>query len=52
MLAATAIVQGATLVTVNGDDFLRIHAEFPLPSLYEPFAMKWLAGGSKHKHGM
>jgi toxin FitB len=52
MLAATAIVHGTTLVTVNRDDFLRIHAEFPLPSLYEPFAMEWLVGGPKHKHGM
>jgi toxin FitB len=45
MLAATAIVRGATLVTVNRDDFLRIHTVFPLPSLYEPFAMEWLVGG-------
>jgi predicted nucleic acid-binding protein len=46
MVAATAIVHGATLVTMNRDVNLRIHAEFPLPSLYEPFAMEWLVGGS------
>ena len=46
MLAATAITRGATLVTVNGNDFLRIHAEFPLSAIYEPFAMNWLVGGS------
>jgi predicted nucleic acid-binding protein len=51
MLAATVIVHGATLVTVNRDDYLRVHAEFPLPSLYEPFAMEWLVGGSQHEHG-
>jgi toxin FitB len=52
MLAATAIVRGATIVTVNRDDFLRVHAEFPLPALYEPFAMEWLVGGPGRSHGM
>ena len=44
VIAATAIVHGATVVTVNQDDFLRIHTEFTLPSLYEPFAMQWAIG--------
>ena len=44
MIAATAIVYGATVVTVNQGDFLRIHTEFGLPSLYEPFAMQWAIG--------
>lgn len=46
IIAATAIVHEATLVTVNRDDFLRIHVHFPLPSLYEPFVMEWLVGGA------
>lgn len=45
-------MHGVTLVTVNRDDILRIHAEFPLPSLYEPLAMEWPVGRSEHKQGM
>ena len=45
VIAATAIVHGATVVTANKNDFLRIHTEFALPSLYEPFAMEWSVGG-------
>jgi toxin FitB len=47
IVAATAIVHEATVVTVNKADFLRIHAHFPLPSLYDPFAMEWRVGGTK-----
>jgi toxin FitB len=45
ILAATAIAQGATMVTISSGDFLRIHRIFPLPSLYDPFAAEWLVGG-------
>lgn len=44
ILAATAIVHGATVVTADKGDFLRIHREFPLPALYEPFGMSWEIG--------
>jgi len=44
VIAATAIVHGATVVTVDKHDFLRVHGEFALPSLYEPFAMEWSIG--------
>jgi predicted nucleic acid-binding protein len=52
MLAATAIVHGTTVVTINKYDFLRIHEAFPLPSLYEPFSKEWLVGQPEHRHGM
>jgi predicted nucleic acid-binding protein len=45
IIAATAIIHGATMVTINSADFLRIHERFPLPSLYDPFAGEWLIGG-------
>jgi len=44
VIAATAIAHGAILVTGNASDFLRIHAEFPVPGLYEPFQGRWLVG--------
>jgi hypothetical protein len=51
VIAATAIVCDATLVTLDQDDFLHVHAEFPIPSLYQPFAMEWPVGGFEHTHG-
>jgi hypothetical protein len=51
VIAATAIVCDATLVTLAKDDFIRVHAEFPIPSLYQPFAMGWPVGGFEHTHG-
>ncbi|MBK1836271.1 type II toxin-antitoxin system VapC family toxin [Azospirillum sp. YIM B02556] len=41
IIAATAIVHEAVVVTANTDDFLRIHEHFPLPGLYHPFAQEW-----------
>jgi toxin FitB len=41
ILAATSIVHGATVVTANTEDFLRIHRKFPLPSIYHPFSGEW-----------
>ena len=38
IIAATAIVHEATVVTINRADYERIHAHFPLPGLYEPFS--------------
>jgi hypothetical protein len=51
MIAATAIVHGMTVVTADAGDFLRIHAAFPLPSLYEPFAKDWKLGGPEQRGG-
>lgn len=50
MIAATATVHDAALVTLNKHDFLSIHREFPIPSVYDPFAMEWLVGGPKQTH--
>lgn len=52
MIAATGISHGATIVTINKDDYLRIHAEFALPSLYDPFSMEMVVGASDPVHGM
>lgn len=41
IIAATAIVHDAVVVTANTNDFLRIHDHFPLPGLYDPFAREW-----------
>jgi predicted nucleic acid-binding protein len=45
IIASTAIVHEATVVTVNAKHFLEIHGLFPLPSLYQPFSGEWLVGG-------
>jgi len=42
ILAATAIVHGATLVTINRKHFVSIHDAYPLPSLYDPFSAEWV----------
>lgn len=42
ILAATAIIHGATIVTNNARDFLAIHQHFPLAGLYLPFTDEWL----------
>jgi predicted nucleic acid-binding protein len=44
IIAAAAIVADATLITFNKDDFLEIHALFPLPGLVNAAGMEWLAG--------
>lgn len=36
MIAATAITHGLPIVTFDLDDFLQIHAAFPLPGLMSP----------------
>ena len=48
VIAATAIVCDATLVTLDKDDFLRVHAEIPIPSIYDPIAMEWPVGKPKY----
>jgi toxin FitB len=40
-IAAIAIVQGASIATHNVKDFRLIHAHFPLPGLFDPFADDW-----------
>jgi predicted nucleic acid-binding protein len=47
IVAATAIVHGAAVVTANKNDFLRINEFFPLPALYDPFGMEWAVGGAE-----
>lgn len=37
MIAATAIVHGANVVTGNIRHFRQVHDKFPLPGLYDPF---------------
>lgn len=50
VIAATAIAHGATIVTGNTADFLRIHALFPLPSLYDPLRNRWSIAASLASH--
>jgi predicted nucleic acid-binding protein len=45
IIASTAIVHGASVITVNAKHFLDIHRLFPLPGLYQPFSGEWLVGG-------
>ena len=40
-IAATAIAQGMAVASGNTRDFLEIHAVFPLPGLFNPFAGHW-----------
>jgi predicted nucleic acid-binding protein len=40
-IAACAIASDLILATENVADFKLIHAEFPLPGLYNPFENKW-----------
>ncbi len=40
-IAACAIASDMILVTANVADFKLIHAEFPLPGLYNPLEDKW-----------
>ncbi|MBL8710716.1 MAG: PIN domain-containing protein [Rhodospirillaceae bacterium] len=42
VLAASAIIHDAAIVTNNARDFLEIHALFRLPGLYLPFTDEWL----------
>jgi len=41
-IAAVAIAARMVIVTGNADDFVEIAAPFPLPGLFEPFAMEWM----------
>jgi toxin FitB len=40
-IAAASIARQMVVVTRNIDDFLRIHALFPLPGLFNPFDAVW-----------
>lgn len=40
-IAACAIARGMTLASRNVADFLRIHSDFPLPGLFDPFEAAW-----------
>ncbi len=40
-IAAMAITRGMVMVTGNIGDFLEIHAEFPLPGLFNPMKTAW-----------
>jgi toxin FitB len=40
-ITATSIAREMVVVTGNVDDFLTIHAAFPLPGLYNPFDKYW-----------
>jgi predicted nucleic acid-binding protein len=46
-IAALAISVDATVVTFDTDDFLRIHAHFPLPGLYHPGRAEWVVDPSQ-----
>lgn len=41
VIAATAIVYGATIATMNTKDFLCIHNHYQLPGLYNPQKRQW-----------
>ena len=45
-IAAIAIVADATVATGNVRHFLQIHASFPLPGLFDPFAQTWHVGSA------
>ncbi|HUB15400.1 MAG TPA: hypothetical protein VMB34_25850 [Acetobacteraceae bacterium] len=40
-IAAIATTEGAVVATAGIDHFLRIHAEFPLPGLFNPVSGEW-----------
>jgi predicted nucleic acid-binding protein len=51
-IAAVAIAQNAVVATNNSDDFLEIHAQFPLPGLYNPLTDTWhVPPAPERKHG-
>ncbi|TXH35596.1 MAG: hypothetical protein E6Q98_14975 [Rhodospirillaceae bacterium] len=44
IVAATAVIREATVVSFNVSDYQTIHKHFPLPGLYHPGRDEWLIG--------
>ncbi|WP_374312889.1 type II toxin-antitoxin system VapC family toxin [Dongia sp.] len=42
IIASTAIVRGATIVSFNVADYQAIHQHFDLPGLYHPGRQEWM----------
>jgi toxin FitB len=42
IVAATAIIRGAAVVSFNLSDYEQIHAHFPIPGLYQPGSGEWV----------